>query len=374
MVRQSQRLIKKRKLSHGQEQSEMVKLDQFALRFPDLTEKILGQLDNENLEKFKTVSRSLKMTVEKQRIYWIRKIQKYVKNMPKIWPLNRDNQFENEWKEAVEKTPIEILKKIATEIWTNSDIRNMPCYDRGMSPLGFGAASGDLDLFTYMIEEKREDLNSKDQIGVTPFHLAAYLGHYDICKVILEKSKEIPRCNFGFTPLHYAALKGHLATYKLVMKNLKDKNPAIGCDTARTRSIPGLTPLHEAAKEGHLAICDLIIKELIDKNPATERGVTPLHEAAGGGFLDICKLIVKKLADKNPAMNNGTTPLHWAALNGHLDVCELICNNVQNKNPEDHKGKTPLQIAHEKRDWKLLHFLLTANGLPLEWLRILQKS
>ena len=61
MARQSQRM------SHGQEESEMPKLDQFTLRFPDLTEKILGQLDDENLEKFKTVGRSLKMTVENGR-------------------------------------------------------------------------------------------------------------------------------------------------------------------------------------------------------------------------------------------------------------------------------------------------------------------
>ena len=80
------------------------------------------------------------------------------------------------------------------------------------------------------------------------------------------------------------------------------------------------------------------------------------------------------LQDKNPKSIGNSTPLHQAALNGHLDVCELICNNVQNKNPEDDEGKTPLQIAHEKRDWKLLHFLLTANELPLEWLKILQKS
>ena len=102
------------------------------------------------------------------------------------------------------------------------------------------------------------------------------------------------------------------------MKNLKDKNPAIGCDTARTRSIPGLTPLHEAAKAGHLAICDLIIKELIDKNPATERGITPLHEAAAGGFLDICDLIMKKVTDKNPAMHTGITPLQVAAGSNQL--------------------------------------------------------
>ena len=81
-----------KRMSHGQEELEMPKLDQFTLRFPDLTEKILGQLDNEHLEKFKTVSRSLKMTVENQRIYWIRMIQNYTK---------KNNQFEMEWNEAV---------------------------------------------------------------------------------------------------------------------------------------------------------------------------------------------------------------------------------------------------------------------------------
>ena len=81
-------------MSHGQKELEMPKLDQFTLRFPDLTEKILGQLDDEDLEKFKTVGRSLKITVENQRIYWIRKIQKYAQNK---------NHFEKEWKEAVKK-------------------------------------------------------------------------------------------------------------------------------------------------------------------------------------------------------------------------------------------------------------------------------
>ena len=38
MARQSQRM------SHEQEELEMPKLDQFTLRFPDLTGKILGQL------------------------------------------------------------------------------------------------------------------------------------------------------------------------------------------------------------------------------------------------------------------------------------------------------------------------------------------
>ena len=284
--------------------------------------------------------------------------------MPKFWPPKKVNKFENEWKEAVQKTPIEILKKIATEIWTNSD-RNIPSFGQGMSPLGIASASGDLDLFTYMMEEKALDLDSKDQNGVTPIHLAAYFGHNDICKVIIGKSEGIPRDNCGFTPLHYAAQIGHFATYKLIMKKLKDKNPAIGCDSGTIFSLHGLTPLHKAARQGHLAICELIIKELIDKNPATYRGDTPLHIAAAGGFLDICELIVKEVVDKNPANVDGITPLHRAAKNDNLEICELICNNVQDKNPEDIDGITPLEMARVNKDWKLLHFLITANGLHL---------
>ena len=44
-------LGKRRKLNHEHEKSEQPKLDQFTLRFPCLTEKILGQLDNETKQK-----------------------------------------------------------------------------------------------------------------------------------------------------------------------------------------------------------------------------------------------------------------------------------------------------------------------------------
>ena len=33
-----------------------------------------------------------------------------------------NNKFEKEWKEAVQKTPIESMKRIARAIWNNSDI------------------------------------------------------------------------------------------------------------------------------------------------------------------------------------------------------------------------------------------------------------
>ena len=363
------------RMSHGQEELEMPKLDQFTLRFPDLTEKILGQLDNENLEKFKTAGRSLKMTVENQRIYWIRKIQKYAQN---------NNLFEKEWKEAVKKTPVEILKTIATEIWTNLDVRRLVMLNQGMSPLGIASASGNLDLFTYLMEEKTEDLNLKDQIGGTIFHFAAVGGHHDICQVLIGKLEGIPRDDRGATPLHWAAQEGHLNVCDLIMnwKELVDKNPVNNrgitplhdaafkghlnvCDLIMKELVDknpvnnvGSTPLHAAAQEGHLNVCDLIMKEVVDKNPAGNSGITPLHVSAREGHLNVCDAIMKELVEKNPAANNGSTPLHKAAERGHFDICQLICKNVQNKNPEDINGVTPLDLAGQYNHWKLVDFLV----------------
>ena len=156
------------------------------------------------------------MTVENQRIYWIRKIQKYAQN---------NNHFEKEWKEAVKKTPIEILKTIATEIWTNRDVRRLFSRGRGMSPQGIASASGNLDLFTYLMEEKTEDLNSKIPNGRTPFHFAAYAGHHDICQVLIGKFEGIPRDNRGITPLHHAAHEGHLnVNYNFLIKIYSELN------------------------------------------------------------------------------------------------------------------------------------------------------
>ena len=244
-------LGKRRKLNHEHEKSEQPKLDQFTLRFPCLTEKILGQLDNETLERFKEVSRSLNMTVENQRIYWIRMIQNYTK---------KNNKFEKEWKEAVQKTPIESMKRIARAIWNNSDIRNLVCFDQVMSPLSIAASSGDLFLFKYLMEAKTEDFfTSKFLNGNTPFHLAAYLGKHDICEVMIEKSKGIPMDDFGYTPLHCAAEQGDFDICELFLKWLVDKNPT---------SNSGSTPFHVAAKQGHFYVCDLIMKLLVDKNPS----------------------------------------------------------------------------------------------------------
>ena len=46
--------------------------------------------------------------------------------------------------------------------------------------------------------------------GITPFHIAAELGHFEICQLITENIEvKNPTTMKGWTPLHLATLNGH---------------------------------------------------------------------------------------------------------------------------------------------------------------------
>ena len=79
-----------------------------------------------------------------------------------------------------------------------------------------------------------------------------------------------PRINDGRTPLHAAAFRGHLNIVKYLMEVLKDKIP---------RDNAGNTPLHFAAENGQFKVSKYIIDNVEDKNPANNMGRTPLDFA-----------------------------------------------------------------------------------------------
>ena len=110
----------------------------------------------------------------------------------------------------------------------------------------------------------------------------------------------------GLTPLHVAAFHGHLEVCRLIMEACQDKNPGEGWGS-------GWTPLHGAAENGHLEVCSLIIDAIDNKNPPALNGYTPLHSAAQEGHLEVVRLIVENITDKSPVNDDGETPLDLAS-------------------------------------------------------------
>ena len=67
------------------------------------------------------------------------------------------------------------------------------------------------EYYTVIIEESfPHDIEIKDIEQRTPLHLAAEMGHFSICALLIEKSEDKnPTDHWEMTPLHYAARNNH---------------------------------------------------------------------------------------------------------------------------------------------------------------------
>ena len=239
------------------------------------------------------------------------------------------------------------------------------------TPLHEAASRGNFDICKFIIDQV-DDKNPVNKSGHTPFHIAAnydgdssqIVGHFEICQLIFEATGfQNPSNEYGETPLHSAASNGNLKICEMIIEKLVDKNPAWISSYSRWDGYNNGTPLHRAAREGHFEICKLIIEKVVVKNPSNDRGVTPLHCAAENNHLEICKLIIENIGENNPRTHQGTTPLHHAAKNSNLELCKLIFQNIVDKNPRADSGRTPLDVAYEEKDPRILYFLIGENNL-----------
>ena len=360
-------------------------MENICLRFPQIAVKVLKNVDNQTLINFKLAGRMSPNFINGEKFYWYQILKRY-------WQIE-DSQahgwqmvgsFSEYWRKIMKQTPLAVVKKVAmASIQKSRKFRYNKIRD--WSPFHLAAAFGNLELYKWIEEKCRElpliECSSNIVHMYTPIHLSADHGNLEVIKYLLKKSvNKNPGNNGGVTPLHLAARNGQFDMCIMLIANISgEKNP---------RDSNGRTPLHEAAYQGYLDICKLLIYNTTNKNPRDDSGTTPLDLAYPVGHSYICKLIienvdnfdpnlrhismervsllssaaingnlvvyqsiVENVTEKNPSDNNGTTPFHRAARFGHLDLCKVIIGYLQNKNPGDVYGVTPL---HEAARWGYL--------------------
>ena len=88
--------------------------------------------------------------------------------------------------------------------------------------------------------------------GYTCLMEAAFNGHLDVCRLLIDKGAHIEAKNrYGRTPLHYAAANGHHEIVRLLYD--------LGADI-EARDDEGCRSLHYSAYNGRISI----VKELIE--------------------------------------------------------------------------------------------------------------
>ena len=127
----------------------------------------------------------------------------------------------------------------------------------------------------------------------------------------------------GFTPLTLAAYFGHLDVVKLLLEH--HANPNIAANNQMR-----VCPLHSACAISNYEIAELLIKAGADVNARQHSDITPLHSAAHNGQARLAKLLIDHGADVNARSDSGQSILDMAKEKGDKETIQLIIERSGN--------------------------------------------
>ncbi|XP_021361278.1 trichohyalin-like isoform X4 [Mizuhopecten yessoensis] len=218
----------------------------------------------------------------------------------------------------------------------------------GKSALHYCADNLETQCAEMILHKDGDLLNSKDEQGFTPLHMAVIGGNAPLLRLLLKKDADI-NCldNEHHTVAHWATVCGHLEVLEILLEN--------GADVSRADSHEAF-PIHYAAQmngkeNGHTdpKIGEKVLKKLVDNGVPTDvldkDGRQPLLWAASAGNSESCKLLVKAGADVNAIDKDGLSALHCAASRGHVKCIETLKNLGANVDLADKNNCTALFYA-----------------------------
>ncbi len=193
----------------------------------------------------------------------------------------------------------------------------------------------------------------------TKLHEATEEGNIAKVDSLLQKYSSLVNTpdQAGNTPLHIAAKEGYLEICSLLIKNEADVN------AKEADHLFGRTPLHKAARYGHPETCELLLAAGADINAAAKDGSTPLHKAAFWANAAICSLLLEHDADPNAQNIAGQTPLHMPAMKywqviEDFDVIQLLLRHGANPQARDKDNQTPLQVALKNDKQQIVEIII----------------
>ncbi|XP_039254794.2 uncharacterized protein LOC120331723 [Styela clava] len=248
-------------------------------------------------------------------------------------------------------------------------------YPDACSSIGAASRAGNSQVLHELLM-KGLDYTIKDNRGWYPMHEAAFGGHIECVKILLEtamsdceSTREILDCVFppafdGETPLSIASSEGHVEVVKHLMSLYKESE--LGIDKMGY-------PLHESCKNGHNKCIEILVDEFpMHVNMKDSRsGDYPIHVIVEKENIQATKFLIQNGADVNVQDSDDLkTPLHVAVSIENEEIVKLLINEVKDVNATDITDCTPLYLAAQNGNENIVRLLLNKGADPLKCMYI----
>lgn len=260
----------------------------------------------------------------------------------------------------------------------------------GSTPLHVTSLLGYNELSFFLVDSDKSQVNSRDNIGRTPLHMACLKGNSAVAKLLIKSNAAVKQLDTNkVTPFMLACSSGNIELIKFLLTKNFDINafnsfgssPLLeACINNSVKVISvllenkakvdcfnknGDTPLHLACQSGHFEILNLLIKCDINSciNKPNVKGYTPFYLAISNGQHEMAKTVTEYGADPNRPNDDGLTPLHITSLRGYSDLSSFLMDNYKTQiTSRDKTGKTPLHLACSKGNAVVAKLLIKSNA------------
>ncbi|KAM0472609.1 hypothetical protein ACHAPX_008766 [Trichoderma viride] len=177
-------------------------------------------------------------------------------------------------------------------VWLSLEWPNFEFDD--MSPLHVAAYLNLTDYMRKLLERPNTNVNVVNEMEETPIYWAAYNGHEEAIRLLLQHGAESNKYNgTGLTPLHEAAMRNHAAAAQALLTAGVDPltprtDPQAERYHYRARRSTGRTPLQYACKNGHDEVVAIYLPFLKDMDVVHDA----LHLAAESGQEKVVECIL----------------------------------------------------------------------------------
>lgn len=182
-------------------------------------------------------------------------------------------------------------------------------YQRHFTPLHKAAVDGNLEEIKSLIIFAGQNPRSKDVHGWTPFHIAAQKDNSGMIDALLVNQQGNAsdflkiKNDLGNTPFQIAAYNGHVNVMTRLIEWYDEGKNIEGCY--------GFRPLHTAVSHGHFNVVKLLCEKGAQTNIMDNNGCTPLHLASLNNQLNIARYLIDMGADFTARSIHGGTFLHF---------------------------------------------------------------